>query len=89
MAIDNARKRAAAMTAMVPISLPSVRPDGTIAAFDRFQVFWSFRAAAVGTLIFYGTALENGVDANVFNGVTMDDSGNLRARGDIFEGSAT
>jgi hypothetical protein len=89
MAIDNARKRAAAMTAMVPISFPSVRPDGTIAAFDRFQIFWSFRAAAVGTLTFYATTLENGVDANVFDGVTLDDSGNLRVRGDIYEGSAT
>ncbi len=89
MAIDSARKRAAVATVGPPINAPSVVPNAAITAFDRYQIGWAYRVGAAGTLTFYGTTLEGGVDANVYSGVTMDDSGNLRANGAFYEGSAT
>jgi len=86
MAIDSARKRAAAITVTTPGIVPSVRPDGALTAFDRFSIGWSYKAAASGSLTFYATALENGVDTNLYDGVTMDDDGNLRASGVVYEG---
>lgn len=45
--------------------------------------------SGTGIVVFFGTVLENGVDSNVYNGITFDDNFNLRVRGDIYEGSVT
>ena len=84
--MDSERKRAAATTVGMPWVPPSVRPDGALTSFDRWQMGWSYRAAATGTLMFYGTTLTGGVVASVFDGITFDDSGNLRASGAVYEG---
>ncbi len=86
MALDTGRKLAAAVTVGAPINAPTIIPDGTITSFDMAAIAWSIKVTADGTLTFYGTTLEGGVDANVYSGVTMDDSGNLRASGAVYEG---
>jgi hypothetical protein len=86
MAIDSAAKRATAATVGPPINAPSVIPNAVITSFDRYQIGWSYRIASSGTLMFYGTTLESGVDSASYAGVTMDDSGNLRASGAVYEG---
>ena len=87
--MDSERKRAAAITVGMLGVPPSVRPDGELTSFDRWQMGWSYRAVAAGTLMFYGTTLTGGVAASVFDGITFDDSGNLRVTGDIYEGTVT
>jgi len=87
MAIDSQRKRAAVATVGAPINAPSVVPDATLTSFDRYQISWAYRTAAFGTLTFYGTTLESGVDSVTYSGVTFDDSGNLRTSGKVYEGS--
>lgn len=83
MALDAERKRAAAITVGTPGVPPSVRPDGVLGLFDRYQTAWSYRAAALGALLFFGTEVSDVTDN--WGGVTFDDGGNLNASGAVFE----
>jgi len=83
MALDTARKLAAAATFGPPINSPAIIPDGSTTAFDLHVMGWGFKVSASGTLTFYGTEVSDVTDN--WGGVTFDSGGNLNTSGSVFE----
>ena len=87
MAIDSAKKRAAAFHWGRYSGIPSILPDGDLTTSDRYQAFWGYPPAGVGIVAFFATVLGSGVDGTTeFVGWYGDENGNFRVSNLLHEG---
>lgn len=88
MALDTARELQAAAT-VGTVFPPTVELGGGLNTFDMAQLAWAFRVlgADPGTVVFFNAVMGSGIDGATYRGVTIDEDGNLRTYGKIYEGS--
>lgn len=87
MAVDTHEKRAAASAVCNVFLIPAVVPDAVLSRQDRATVAHSFYTPT-GEVKLYLTLMFSGVVSVSYDGVTFDGEGNVRIKGQLYEGDA-